>query len=88
MAIFQVHTIELMPNGAHRYVNFKTDHSDLDALTDDLRKGPVVGHQLHAYRSGDEMLITDSNPLMLTAAYVVMIRPASLPFVSASSEAA
>lgn len=83
MAIFIINTVDLRSDGLRRYLNVESSHPSLEALAADLRKGPVVVRHLQAHKVGNEMHVTASRPVMITAAFVMLAELSTIPFVDA-----
>lgn len=72
MQVFIIACTDLKPDGTRRHMMAECAFDDLDALTAELRGGPVAVTQIFADKVGrtDSYEIKGRRPITITAAYV------------------
>lgn len=70
--VYTIQSNDVFADGQRRYVNIETHHDTLQALSDELRGGPVVVEQLFTRKTDEGVVleITGRRDLLLTWHYV------------------
>lgn len=81
MPVFIIETPDLFPDGSRKRMYVETYHPTLESLASDLRGGPVAVCQLFAKLHGEEMVVRDRRPLLISQHIVVTAHEPDRTFV-------